>query len=81
MEGVYQRVRRPRAQQVQKTSRVTGDLYELMLPDFEGKTYEECIPVLQEKMEGRFNWLWAEDMGVAYAEAKAALLGQRGVVD
>ncbi|KAL2018212.1 hypothetical protein VTK56DRAFT_1119 [Thermocarpiscus australiensis] len=72
--GLYQDVRLPRAQRVQETSREAGYLYQLQVPEMQGKTYDECLPILLDGMKNRFKWIWAEDLDVAYDMARMNML-------
>jgi salicylate hydroxylase len=70
---LYQRVRLPRAQMVQKTSREAGDLYQLQLPEFEGMSYDECVPLVVDKAKTRMKWIWGEDLGSAFEKTRDEL--------
>ncbi|KAH8896668.1 FAD/NAD(P)-binding domain-containing protein [Thozetella sp. PMI_491] len=70
---LYQRVRLPRAQKVQTTSREAGELYELRSPFFEGKTYDECLEPLTERLHTRMKWIWGEELDAAYETMRAAI--------
>lgn len=63
---VYQSVRLPRAQKAQITSRQAGDVYEMEGPDFRGLDFEECLPVIREKLMGRMKWVWGADVDREY---------------
>lgn len=67
----YQHVRLPRAQAVQTQTRETSRIYELQTPEFQGKSFEECLPVFAQTMKGRMDWIWHEEVDTAYARAKA----------
>lgn len=77
--GLYQSVRLPRAQRVQETSREAGYLYQLQLPEMEGKSYDDCLPILVEGVKNRFKWIWTEDLDVAYEKAKMEMLEKEAV--
>jgi salicylate hydroxylase len=38
-------------------------------PDFEGLTYDECLPVLRQKLKGRMKWVWTGDINAEYVDA------------
>jgi hypothetical protein len=38
-------------------------------PDFEGLSYDECLPVLNAKLKGKMKWVWAGDISAEYDEA------------
>jgi salicylate hydroxylase len=50
---LYQTVRLPRAQNVQKTSRMAGNTYEFQTEDMKDKALEECIPMMAERTRER----------------------------
>ena len=65
---VYQSVRLPRAQKAQITSRQAGDVYEMEGPTFEGLNFEECLPIVKEKLQNRMKWVWGADVDKQYEE-------------
>jgi len=67
---LYQRVRLPRAQKVQETSRHAGELFQVNAPDMLGKSYEESISILSECASKRMQWIWTEDIDDAYERMK-----------
>ncbi|KAK3319049.1 hypothetical protein B0H66DRAFT_255486 [Apodospora peruviana] len=73
---LYQRVRLPRAQRTQETSREAGELFEMKAPGMEGKTYNERLPILVERVKDRMKWIWSEDIDAAYGKVK----GEMGLV-
>lgn len=73
---LYQKVRLPRAQRVQETSREAGYFYQLQMPEMEGKPTDECLSMLVEGVRNRFKWIWTEDLDVAYDKAKMEMLKQ-----
>ena len=75
---VYQDVRLPRAQKAQVTSRQAGDVYEMEGAEFEGKSFEECLPLVRKKLEGRMKWVWGADVDQLYEQVAVKLRG--GVV-
>ncbi|RFU33054.1 hypothetical protein B7463_g3264, partial [Scytalidium lignicola] len=70
---LYQNVRLPRAQRIQRSSRETGELYEMSSPGMKDKSYNECCGILHQKMQNRMNSIWTEDIGDAYNRAKKEL--------
>ncbi|EXJ71292.1 uncharacterized protein A1O5_05098 [Cladophialophora psammophila CBS 110553] len=69
--ALYQAVRRPRAQKAQVTSRQAGDVYEMQGKEFEGITsYEDCLPIVREKLAGRMKWVWGHDLEADYQKAR-----------
>jgi salicylate hydroxylase len=69
--SLYESVRLPRAQKAQVTSRQAGDVYEMQGPDFEGLSFEECLPIAAEKLKDRMAWVWSGDIERDYNMAKA----------
>lgn len=65
---VYDRVRRPRACKVQRTSWENGELYEMRLPGY-GDDEER----IGRDLAGRFDWLWQHDLGTDIAAARRSL--------
>lgn len=63
---VYQDVRLPRAQKIQRSSRETGEFYEMSSPEMKDKPYDECCQILHQKMQNRMNAIWTEDVDDAY---------------
>lgn len=68
----YQAVRKPRAQKVQRTSRIAGDTYEMQAEDMLDKSYEDCLPLMAERTASRMKFVWEEDLDEAYDKAKDA---------
>jgi salicylate hydroxylase len=74
---VYQTLRLPRAQRVQRTSREAGEVYELQGEGLGGKTFDECMPELRNRLKDRMNWVWTEDIDAMYEKAAAEKRGGR----
>ncbi|KAL9106507.1 MAG: hypothetical protein Q9227_008486 [Pyrenula ochraceoflavens] len=68
---IYQAVRLPRAQRTQDTSRELGQIYEMQTKELKDRPYEECLPLVKDKVKDRMNWIWNEDLDAAYEKAKA----------
>jgi len=66
---LYQDVRLPRAQKAQITSRQAGHVYEMQGSDFEGLSYDECLPVVAEKLKHRMRWVWGGDIDGEYDQS------------
>ncbi|KAJ5602274.1 hypothetical protein N7510_011808 [Penicillium lagena] len=66
---LYQDFRLPRAQRSQNTSRQAGETLKMQGPDFEGLSYEDCLPVLKRKLKGRMKWVWSADIDAEYHDA------------
>jgi salicylate hydroxylase len=69
--SLYESVRLARAQKAQITSRQAGDVYEMQGPDFEGLSFEECLPIAADKLRDRMAWVWDGDIDRDYTTAKA----------
>jgi len=63
---IYQDVRLPRAQKAQITSRQAGEVYEMQGEAFEGLTFDECLPIVAEKLKTRMRWVWGADIDAEY---------------
>jgi salicylate hydroxylase len=77
--NLYQTIRLPRSQRVQETSREAGLLFQLQVPEMQGKSYDESLPILVEGVNGRFKWIWSEDIDVAYDRARTEMLENEAV--
>jgi salicylate hydroxylase len=69
--SLYQDTRLPRAQKAQITSRQAAEVYDMKGPDFEGLSFEECLPVVRKKVTNRMAWVWNSDLEADYAASKA----------
>lgn len=74
---VYQLMRLPRAHKSQIASRESGNIRAMQGPDFDGLSYEECLPVVRQKLKGRMKPVWGADIGADY-EALVKKTGLRG---
>jgi salicylate hydroxylase len=63
---VYQKARLPRAQKAQTTSRQAGDLYEMHGEDFKGLSYDQCLPIVADKLRHRMKWAWGGNIDAEY---------------
>ncbi|OBT44546.1 hypothetical protein VE00_04883 [Pseudogymnoascus sp. WSF 3629] len=72
----YQTLRLPRAQRAQRTSREAGEVYELQGEGLKGKTFDECMPELRNRLKDRMNWVWLEDIDVMYEKLATEMRGQ-----
>ncbi|KPI42934.1 Salicylate hydroxylase [Cyphellophora attinorum] len=72
---IYQNVRLPRAQKVARTSKEAGEVYEMVTPDLVDKDFEDCLPIVKEKISTRMRWIWTEDIGEAFDKARQELQG------
>ena len=67
---LYQTVRLPRAQKIAKTSKEAGETYEMVTADLRDLPFEECLPVVADRVRTRMKWVWSEDIGNVYEKAK-----------
>jgi salicylate hydroxylase len=67
---LYQTVRLPRAQKIAKTSKEAGELYEMTTDELDPLAFEECLPVVADKLRTRMKWVWSEDIESVYQKAK-----------
>lgn len=70
----YQDVRLPRAQKVAVTSKQAGEMYEMVSPELEGKDFEECLPLVAERLKVQMQWVWMEDVSSAYNKVRAQMV-------
>jgi salicylate hydroxylase len=70
---LYQKVRLPRAQKVQETTREAGDIYEMQSPDMKGLPFEACMPLVKERIASRMKWIWTADIDAVYEAARSSL--------
>lgn len=52
------------------TSRQAGDVYEMQGPDFEGLSFEQCLPIVRDKLKDRMAWVWSGNVDADYVKAK-----------
>jgi salicylate hydroxylase len=69
--ALYQDTRLPRAQKAQITSRQAAEVYDMKGADFEGLSFEECLPIVKDKVSNRMAWVWNSNLEEDYATAKA----------
>ena len=69
----YQSVRLPRAQKAQRTARQAGQVYEMQTEDMVGKSFDECVPTMRGYLKDRMQWIWTEDIDIAYEAVAEAL--------
>ena len=48
------------------TSRQAGDVYEMQGSDFQGLQFEECLPIVAEKLKNRMKWVWGGNIDLEY---------------
>ncbi|KAK3378690.1 hypothetical protein B0T24DRAFT_137782 [Lasiosphaeria ovina] len=71
---LYQRVRLPRAQRVQETSRLAGDILQAQTPAMKSRAFDDNVPLLAEGVNSMMKWIFAEDVDVAFDKLKAEIV-------
>lgn len=66
----YQRIRKPRAEKVQATSRIAGNTYNMQAEGMVDLPYEECLPIMAERTRNRMKFVWEVDLNDAYENGK-----------
>jgi len=67
--SVYQNVRLPRAQKVQRTSREAVEVYQAQADIMKDLSFDECVPEIHKRVVDRMKWVWTDDIDVEYDEA------------
>ncbi|KAK4171336.1 hypothetical protein QBC36DRAFT_367158 [Triangularia setosa] len=73
---LYEKVRMPRANKVQETSRGAGYLYQMQAESMEGKSYDECVPILRDTVQERMKWIWEEELEGVFEKERERLVGE-----
>lgn len=68
--SVYQSARLPRAQKAQTGSRVVGNTYDCQTEDLINLTFDECCPIVAERITEAMKWTWEEDLDICYEKAR-----------
>lgn len=71
---LYQDIRQPRTQYIQKSSRETGLYYHLQVPEMEGKSIDQSLQLVARRMETCLERIWLEDIDVSYENAREKML-------
>ncbi|KAK0672519.1 hypothetical protein QBC41DRAFT_362395 [Cercophora samala] len=74
--GLYEKVRMPRANKVQETSRGAGYLYQMQAESMKGKSYDECVPMLRDTVQERMKWIWEEELEGVFEKEREKLMGE-----
>ncbi|KAK4663049.1 hypothetical protein QC763_600780 [Podospora pseudopauciseta] len=74
--GVYERVRMPRANKLQETSRGAGYLYQMQAESMKGMSYDESVPILRDTVQERMKWIWEEELEGVFEEERGRLVGK-----
>ncbi|KAI9706213.1 MAG: hypothetical protein M1820_004974 [Bogoriella megaspora] len=69
---LYQDVRLPRAKKTQQTAREAGLVYQMKAPELIGLSYDDCLPIVKNKLENRMKWIWSGNIDKEYEELKVA---------
>ncbi|EXJ68584.1 uncharacterized protein A1O5_08378 [Cladophialophora psammophila CBS 110553] len=66
---VYQAVRLPRAQKVQRTSRDAVEVYQAQADIMKDLPFDQCVPEIHRRVIGRMRWVWTDDIDAEYDQA------------
>jgi salicylate hydroxylase len=66
---LYQTIRLPRAQKVARTSKQAGEVYEMLDEDLRDLPFDQCLPIVRDRIQERMKWIWTEDIGQAFDRA------------
>lgn len=66
---MYQDVRLPRAQKVQRTSRDAVEIYQAQAGIMKDLPFEECVPEIHNRVINRMRWVWTDDIDAEYDQA------------
>ena len=70
---LYRSVRLPRAQKAQGTAREAGDVYEMQADGLANLPYDQCLPVVADRLRDRMKWVWTADIDEAYEELRSQM--------
>jgi salicylate hydroxylase len=63
---LYQDVRLPRAQKVQRTSRDAVEVYQAQADIMRDMSFDECVPEIHKRVINRMKWVWSDDIDAEY---------------
>lgn len=66
---LYQDVRLPRAQKVQRTSRDAVEVYQAQADIMKDLSFDECVPEIHKRVIDRMRWVWSDDIDAEYDQA------------
>ncbi|KIY02000.1 uncharacterized protein Z520_02138 [Fonsecaea multimorphosa CBS 102226] len=66
---VYQDVRLPRAQKVQRTSRDAVEVYQAQADIMKDLPFDQCVPEIHKRVIDRMRWVWTDDIDAEYDQA------------
>jgi len=78
--SVYQNVRLPRAQKVQRTSREAVEVYQAQADIMKDLPFNECVPEIHRRVVDRMRWVWTDDIDAEYNEAVKGCRGTHGAL-
>ncbi|KIW16115.1 hypothetical protein PV08_06166 [Exophiala spinifera] len=68
--SLYQEVRLPRAQKVQRTSRDAVEVYQAQADIMKDLPFDQCVPEIHKRVINRMKWVWTDDIDAEYEQAK-----------
>ena len=63
-----------RAEKAQRTAREAGDVYEMQAVGLRGVAYDDCLPIVRDRLKDRIKWVWSEEIDDAYEGEKAKMM-------
>ncbi|OCT53996.1 Salicylate hydroxylase [Cladophialophora carrionii] len=69
---LYQDVRLPRAQKVQRGSRDAVEIYQAQADVMKDLPFDECVPEIHKRVINRMKWIWTDDIDAEYDQAVKA---------
>lgn len=67
--SLYQDVRLPRAQKVQRTSRDAVEVYQAQADIMKDLPFDQCVPEIHKRVINRMKWVWTDDIDAEYEQA------------
>jgi len=67
--SLYQEVRLPRAQRVQRTSRDAVEIYQAQADIMKDLPFDQCVPEIHKRVINRMRWVWTDDIDAEYDQA------------
>ncbi|KAL6241380.1 hypothetical protein RBB50_011644 [Rhinocladiella similis] len=68
--SLYQDVRLPRAQKVQRTSRDAVEVYQAQADIMKDLPFDQCVPEIHKRVINRMKWVWTDDIDAEYEQAR-----------
>ena len=66
---LYQGVRLPRAQKVQRGSRDAVEIYQAQADIMKDLPFDQCVPEIHKRVINRMKWIWTDDIDAEYDQA------------